>query len=103
MIGPNAELKEMLLAAIPRDVTDPRFEEKILAVNEVMLEICLLMQEKYRKDIAELTASRDEWRAFYEREQASHSCVLDILSEFFPPGADIRDCLMALTNGKKYK
>ena len=103
MIGPNAELKAALLAAIPRDVTDPKFEEKLLVVNEVMLEIALLMQEKYKKDIAELTALKDKYKALYEREFASHSVVLGIMAEFFPPGADIRDCLMALTNGKRYK
>lgn len=97
VIGPNAELKAMLIAAIPRNTDDPRFEEKLIVVNEVMLEICLLMQEKYRKDIDDLTASRDKYRSLYESEFARHSIVLGILSEYFPPGADIRECIKLLT------
>ena len=103
MIGPNEELKAALLSAIPRDIDDPRFNEKLLVVNEVMLEIALHMQAQYKKEIEELKASRDAYKAYYESEFARHSVVLGILSEFFPPGADIRECLMALTNGKKYK
>jgi hypothetical protein len=103
MIGPNAELKAALLAAIPTNLTDPRFEEKMLTVNEVMLEIALHMQEKYKLDLEEMKAQRDKYKFLYEREFDSHSTVLGIMAEFFPPGADIRDCLMALTGGKRYK
>ena len=101
MMGPTAELKAVLLAALPRNTDDPRFEEKILVVNEVLLEIALLMQDKYRKDIKDLEASRDSYKTAYEHEYARHSLVLGTLSEFFPPGTDIREGLIRLTNQKK--
>lgn len=101
MIGPNEDLKAAILAAIPRDVDDPKFYEKLCVVNEVLLELVLLMQDRYRKDIEELKAKKDEYKHLYEREFASHSCVLGILSDFFPPGADIRECLEAVTKKRR--
>ena len=88
MIGPNAELKAMIIAAIPRNTDDPRFEEKLLVVNEVMLEICLLMQEQYRKDIAKLTSERDAWKEsshmyadLYVKESELHNKTRSELSQ----------------------
>lgn len=60
MIGPSTELKEAILAAIPKNENDPKFYEKLCVVNEVLLELILLMQKHYKEEIAKLKLDRDD-------------------------------------------
>ena len=67
MLGPAEDLKAAIIAAIPRNVDDPKFYEKLCVVNEVLLELMLLMQKRYQEDIAKLTQERDHARFYVEK------------------------------------